>query len=165
MRRVSEFRFIFYQLLRPFSYLKIVHEDKWIYDWLVPTVFTVLTLVFCYLLVPVDDISGSTGLVAGLVGFIANLPGFFIAALAAVATFNKNDIDELMANPPKIEIIHHGNPLMVEMTRRRFLCVLFSYLTAISIIIVVLGKFSLYIETGYAYKTVIVWLGFCGFLF
>jgi len=165
MRKIRNFRFILYQLLRPFSYLKIVHADKWIYDWLVPAILTAFTMIFCCVFVPVGDIAGSLGLVSSLVDFIGSLPGFFIAALAAVATFNKHDIDELMANPPKIEIIHHGNPLMVEMTRRRFLCVLFSYLTAISILLAVVGKFSLFIEVSSTYKPLIIWLGFFGFLF
>ena len=165
MKRIRELRLIIYQLLRPFSYLKIKHEYKWIYDWLIPLILTSISLVLIYYLIPLSSVLGSSGLINDLAEFISNLPGFFIAALAAVATFNKHDIDQLMANPPKIEILHHGNPLMVEMTRRRFLCVLFSYLTAISIFLVIGAEFGLLIEVPHNYQRPLSWLGIGAFMY
>lgn len=163
--KLKAFRVIFYQLTRPLSYLAIKHDDKWIYDWLVPTIFTIITVFSTYLLIPIKDVLSSTGLISSITDFIANLPGFFIAALAAVATFNKHDIDELMSNPPKIEILHHGHPQMIEMTRRRFLCVLFSYLTAISIFLVIVSRFGLYVSiTGYSF-VFLAWAGISIFFF
>jgi hypothetical protein len=144
--KLKEFRVILYQLTRPMSYLKIKHDDKWIYDWLLPVLLTALCVASTYYLIPLQKVVSQNGLISQLTDFIANLPGFFIAALAAVATFNKHDIDELMANSPKIEILHHGHPQMIEMTRRRFLCVLFSYLTAISILIILVTRFCLSVE-------------------
>lgn len=157
--KAREFNFIFYQLLRPFSYLNIKHEDKWIYDWLLPLFFTIITCTIILLCIPIKNVTNSDGLISELTSFVSNLPGFFIAALAAVATFNKNDIDELMSNPPKIEILHHGNPMMIEMTRRRFLCVLFSYLTAISIFIVLFTRISLSITFSTEVDSIASWLG------
>jgi hypothetical protein len=53
-----------------------------------------------------------------LLGFIQNLPGFFIAALAAVATFGRADLDALMpGKPPRVSILYHGRPTEVELTR------------------------------------------------
>lgn len=165
MRKFKEFHLIVYQLMRPFSYLRIKHRDKWIYDWFVPLAFTVVTLVIVYLYVPLSAIGGGSGLISSLIDFISNLPGFFIAALAAVATFNKHDIDELMANPPKIEILHHGNPLMVDMTRRRFLCVLFAYLTAVSIFLVIFGRIGLVITVSQEYYLILSWSAITIFLY
>jgi hypothetical protein len=155
----KEYSFIFYQLFRPFSYLRIKHEDKWIYDWLIPLLLSGVTLVVVYVFIPLPNVIGTSGLINELTDFVSILPGFFIAALAAVATFNKNDIDQLMANPPTIEIMHHGNPLMIEMTRRRFLCVLFSYLTAISIFLVIFTKIGLLIVVPASYQAVLSWIG------
>lgn len=163
--RLNQFKPIIYQLSRPFSYLKIKHEDKWIYDWFTPVLLTALTSLLAYFFIPLNDLVSSDGLVSELTSFVANLPGFFIAALAAVATFNKNDIDDLMANPPKIEILHHGSTLMVEMTRRRFLCVLFSYLTAISIFLVIGAKIGLALTVPPEYFTFLSCLGFVVFTF
>lgn len=163
--RFNQFKLIIYQLGRPFSYLKIKHDDKWIYDWLMPSIFTSLTSLLAFFFIPLGDLVSQDGLISQLTGFVANLPGFFIAALAAVATFNKNDIDELMANSPRIEILHHGNFLMVEMTRRRFLCVLFSYLTAISIFLVIGAKIGLSLTVPVEYYTFLSCAGFVVFTF
>lgn len=165
MNLISQFKLISYQLLRPLSYLRIQHEDKWIYDWLLPLLCTTVTGAVVYGFVPIEKVVGAGGLVSELTSFIANLPGFFIAALAAVATFNKHDIDQLMANPPKIEIMHHGSSLMIEMTRRRFLCVLFSYLTAVSIFLVLASRIFLSMEIPHEYFLIASWVGFMSFLF
>lgn len=153
------FSFIAYQLTRPLSYLRIQHDDKWIYDWLIPALLTAGTLWLAVEFIPIASMVSSSGLISDITSFIANLPGFFIAALAAVATFNKNDIDQLMDNPPKISVMHYGKPLMVDMTRRRFLCVLFSYLTAISILIVLLAKICLALNIESEYKLYYNWAG------
>jgi hypothetical protein len=165
MINLTQFKLIAYQFTRPFSYLKIQHEDKWIYDWVAPLIFTILTLVISYFFIPLEGIIGDGGLISELTSFVANLPGFFIAALAAVATFNKHDIDQLMTNPPKIEIMHHGSSLMVDMTRRRFLCVLFSYLTAISIFLVIGAKIGLALTIPSEYYLVASWFGITLFIF
>ncbi|MBY7973841.1 hypothetical protein KW462_08080 [Vibrio fluvialis] len=160
----KSFDLIIYQLTRPLSYLRIKHDDKWIYDWLVPVIATALTLTFIYFFIPLNNVVVKGGLIDEINSFVANLPGFFIAALAAVATFNKDDIDNLMASePPKIEILHHGNPLMIKMTRRRFLCVLFSYLTAVSIFLVLLTKIGLAVELPTKYVVVASWVGSAAF--
>lgn len=165
MNRWNQFKFIFYQLSRPLSYLRIKHEDKWIYDWLAPLIFTCITLLIVYYFIPIENMGGKNGLISDLTNFVSNLPGFFIAALAAVATFNKNDIDNLMANPPKIGILYQGGFLMVEMTRRRFLCVLFSYLTAISIFLVIGARIGLAISVPQEYYLIMSWSGILLFIF
>lgn len=164
INRAKEFGLIFYQLTRPLSYLRIKHEDKWIYDWLIPVLITAATVYVSFNFIEPKDLLGPNGLISSIVGFVANLPGFFIAALAAVATFNKDDIDQTMDNPPKIEIMYQGNCQMVDMTRRRFLCVLFSYLTAISIFIVLFTKISLSIDLGQEHKY-LSWIGITVFFF
>ncbi|MCV6588313.1 MAG: hypothetical protein OIF57_04675 [Marinobacterium sp.] len=155
---------ITYQLTRPLSYLLIKHDDKWLYDWLIPLLLTAGTLWLSVEFIPMHALINKGGLISDITGFVANLPGFFIAALAAVATFNKNDIDQLMDNPPKISVMHHGKSLMVDMTRRRFLCVLFAYLTATSIMIVLLTKLFLAVELTTEYKVYFNWAG-VGFYF
>lgn len=165
MAWIASFRLIIYQLLRPFSYLRIKHEDKKVYDWVLPIILTACTLLVFKYLVPIASVVATDGIINDITSFVANLPGFFIAALAAVATFNKNDIDQLMSNPPKLEIMHHGNALMIEMTRRRFLCVLFSYLTAISIFLVLFTKIALKFQIAPDYQVIAAWLGTAFYFF
>jgi len=156
--RLKEFKLIFYQLTRPVSYLRIQHEDKWIYDWLIPIFLTCISWVILGQFSSIDHVTGSDGLLARITGFIENLPGFFIAALAAVATFNRHDIDRVMKNPPKVKIMYQGNAGFVDMTRRRFLCVLFSYLTAASIFLVIGYYISSAIAEGTYIDPEIRWL-------
>ncbi|WP_221898658.1 hypothetical protein [Bathymodiolus japonicus methanotrophic gill symbiont] len=85
----------------------------------------------------------NSGIITKILGFVQVLPGFYIAALAAIATFNKTDIDKTMPAPaPKIDILVQGKSVAIELTRRRFLCSMFAFLTAESLIIIVLAIFA-----------------------
>lgn len=151
LSRLKEFKLIAYQLTRPVSYLRIQHDDKWIYDWLIPGTLTTVSVIALFSLTSIGYVTGDGGLLSQLTGFLENLPGFFIAALAAVATFNRHDIDEVMNNPPRVRIMYQGNLGFVEMTRRRFLCVLFSYLTAVTIFLIV----AYYIASAIGKETIL----------
>ncbi len=137
---------MFRHLLRPFSYLFIEHRLKWKVDWLYPMVLAILSAGTIVILkhwgqVPIYE---SSGLIEKILGFVQVLPGFYIAALAAIATFNKLDIDKTMPAPaPKIDVIVNGTSVPIELTRRRFLCSMFAFLTAESFILIVLAIFAL----------------------
>lgn len=163
--RISEFKLIAYQLTRPVSYLRIEHEDKWIYDWLVPGVITVGTASLLFWLTTIQFLTDGNGLLAQITGFLENLPGFFIAALAAVATFNRHDIDEVMSNPPRVRIMYQGRLGFVEMTRRRFLCVLFSYLTATTIFLIIAYYLAAAIGKGASVPVAAQWAFAIAYLF
>ncbi|MCD4500238.1 hypothetical protein [Chromobacterium vaccinii] len=132
-------------LLRPLSYLSIEHKQKWIVDWLYPFIFSVISTAIIFILKKYGVISlyADGGMIAKILGFVQGLPGFYIAALAAIATFNKTDIDKTMPAPaPKIDIVVQGRNVVIELTRRRFLCSMFAFLTAESLIIIVLAIFA-----------------------
>ncbi|WP_102292026.1 hypothetical protein BCU92_00340 [Vibrio cyclitrophicus] len=152
---------ILYQFSRPFAYLRIDHPDKAIYNWWIPLALSAVTVALSVLFIPLNSILGSGGLIDSITNFIANLPGFFIAALAAIATFNRPDIDELMGDhPPKMNVMFQGQPQNIELTRRRFLCILFAYLTAISILLVLVTKIALYVEINSSQAYLITgWVG------
>lgn len=123
-------------LLRPFSYLTIRHETglpQWI-NWWVPAAFAGAVVSTAWLLQASVDVTSSNGLIAKLLAFVQNLPGFYIAALAAIATFANPDMLKLMPGvPPTIRVMYHGQLTTVELTRRRFLTSMFAFLTASSI--------------------------------
>lgn len=132
-------RYIMYQLLRPVSYVLIKHEDKHIYDWSIPLLLSIVTLaVFSFI---GGGWSVGFSMIAGFSEFVQNLPGFFIAALAAIATFNRVDIDKTMdgKHPPSLDTWVGNQVVNQPLTRRRFLCLLFSYLTVESFLIAILG--------------------------
>ncbi|HEJ9057182.1 TPA: hypothetical protein SML50_001443 [Serratia fonticola] len=161
---------IFSQLLRPFGYLAIRGVScKAFFDWIIPLVLTILSLSFFYFIgYPFSNLYNDGGLIKVLAGFVSNLPGFYIAALAATATFGRKQIDyPLISDNGTAYIFIKGvkeNGMAYkskeDMTRRLFLCMLFSFLTALSILIVVFNAFfmplfeefkSIYFTIGYSF--------------
>lgn len=129
-------------LLRPFAYLLIKHDSKWKVDWLLPIIFTSVSMGIIYYLRRHGTVAvySEIGIISKCLSFVQTLPGFYIAALAAIATFNRPDIDRTMPEPaPNMKIRVRGAYQSIELTRRRFLCVLFAFLTAESLLLIVLG--------------------------
>lgn len=102
-------------------------------NWWMPVIASALLIgIACLFDKPIDVLS-SSGAISKILGFIQNLPGFYLAALAAVATFNNPDMDKLMSGiPPTAKILHNGALTTVQLTRRRMLCIMFAYLTTLS---------------------------------
>ncbi|KQN68078.1 hypothetical protein ASE99_01570 [Serratia sp. Leaf51] len=152
---------LLFHLVRPFGYLNIKGiNGKKAYDWYIPFVLMLLSIGYFYLLkIPFTDLSKENGFIRAVVSFITNLPGFYIAALAAIATFNREQIDYPLIGEngaPFIEIVvtkENGRTVnsQEELTRRLFLCMLFSFLTALSIIIVMLNAFISPVLAAYPY--------------
>jgi len=104
------------------------------YVWRVPGTAALLAALMYILLPARPGMIDPNGLIAGVLQVMALLPGFFIAALAAVATFAREEMDEPMPSPtPKVAIFREGKSFDVELTRRLFLTYLFSYLAIVSL--------------------------------
>ena len=127
-----------YELLRWWAYRNIKHDKMRIYVWIIPCIIAAIFTI-TFLLLPVrPDISGKDGLLLSIVQILALLPGFFIASLAAVATFQRSEMDVQMPDPaPTLELEIHGEKQDVPLTRRMFLSYLFSYLAITSLALVV----------------------------
>jgi hypothetical protein len=138
---------LIYQLFRPVTgYLSIQHPTKPIVDWVVPGVLSLVATVVVVLVRGKINFYGAGGVVSLLLGYIQNLPGFYIAALAAIATFPRVEIDQILAGNPAPKIVNvdsQGNESVIELTRRRFLCLMFAFLTAECIILTVLSALGL----------------------
>ncbi|EOC0041980.1 hypothetical protein ACI0X2_004058, partial [Cronobacter turicensis] len=117
------------------------------YDWIAPFFLTLFSLGYFYLFnISEKTIIEDGGVIKTIASFISNLPGFYIAALAAIATFNREQIDHPLINDkgsPSIDVrVTKENGHVVNttepLTRRLFLCMLFAYLTALSIFIIIM---------------------------
>lgn len=126
-----------------FSFLRVKH-DKLIYcQWIMPIIVSCLiTGVFQYL--PVEPkIFGEVSLVSGINSLLGIMIGFYIASIAAIASFNRDSLDDIMAGtPPTLTIIIEGQSKIESLTRRRFFCIIFGYCAVISILIYMLGLLS-----------------------
>lgn len=138
-------------LFRPFAYLSIQHSDPiyiWV-NWVVPAFFALVTgacwlipaaLDYLNFLTPqTADIWSSSGLISKIQSFVQNLPGFYTAALAAVATFGGENMLRVMpGNAPRMKFLVEGKMTdELELNRRLFLSSMFAYLTALSFLLTV----------------------------
>jgi hypothetical protein len=132
---------IFYQLSRPISYLFLSHSAGKVYNWKIPSFLTLATVALLFFFVGINNVLNKSGLIVELSSFISNLPGFLIAALAAIATFNRPIIDQEMINAPTINVkVGESGIDDMKLTRRDFLLRLFSYLTVLSIFLIIYQK-------------------------
>ena len=130
------------QIIRPLAYLRIKHVSKvpLFVNWIVPAVLSAALLIASLFLPSGIAVFGDSGAVSRTLGFLQSLPGFYIAALAAVATFGNPDMLKLMpGTPPTMSVLYNDRPTIVQLTRRRFLSSMFAYLTALSIILTVVA--------------------------
>lgn len=130
---MGKFYDIFYAFLSPWRYLCIRDSTrtKWIIDLGIPAVIGILSAA---VLKSMNiQLLGPTGILSSINGVIQILPGFFIAAIAAVTTFPNEKCDEEMPGPVcvKVKIFYKKNS--IHLTRRRFLCMMFSFLSAQSL--------------------------------
>lgn len=127
-------------LYRPLIYLQIKTEDNYKIklDYYFPVIISVILssiLFWLYTNQSINVFAADNKLISSISGFIQILPGFFIAALAAIASFPSTSMDDpIPGNAPYLENSNLTNNGKDELSRRRYLCYLFSYLTYISII-------------------------------
>ncbi|MGY6089400.1 hypothetical protein [Avibacterium paragallinarum] len=127
--------FVLQKLCAPLRYLKITHREKTFFDYVLPAIATALFLAVNQYLLPKPLLFlGEKSIVSVVNGILQMLSGFYIASLAAVATFNRPEIDEQMLNAPTLNNI--------PVTRRLFLTHLFGYLAFISIMLYFIGGFA-----------------------
>lgn len=122
------------RLLTPLSYLRIDRQDKLFDEIVLPLLLLSVTLGVFWLLDWKLVIFGGSGLVAGVGSYLQVVTGFYIASLAAIATFNQKNMDLRMAGEsPTLTVEWMGIKREEKLSRRRFLCFLFGYLSFLSI--------------------------------
>lgn len=133
------------QLFKPFGYLTIKHPAKKVVDLSIPLIMALTVLCILALARNAINVWGDSGLVSMVQGLVQGLPGFYIAALAAVATFGRQTaLDALIPEPtPTIETWYGTGKVEIGLTRRRFLCLMFAHLTALSIALSIFTSFGI----------------------
>lgn len=120
-----------YQLFRPFAYLFVRGPTLNFYRFVGPSACVAFACAL-YACLPIPlDLIGDKSISGYLLPFFSSLPGFFIAALAAVVAFNGGDLDEEIVNL-EARVTANGDTDWVPISLRVFLCYLFAYLTIVS---------------------------------
>lgn len=70
--------------------------------------------------------------------FIQVLPGFYVGALAAIASFQREGMDDKLPTPTPylMEVAENGDK-KIELSRRTYLTLMFAYLASITIILAI----------------------------
>lgn len=126
------------RLLRPINFLKIKINGIWRYKLVYPLFFTIFfylyTIIFNMFSCKPINLFGDNSITSYFLSIIQILTGFYIAALAAVATFGKGNLDENMKNGgATLSSSQNGKTMTRNLSRRHFLSYLFGYLAFISI--------------------------------
>ncbi|MGN6421956.1 MAG: hypothetical protein ACTHLA_01465 [Asticcacaulis sp.] len=131
------------QLLTPCKYLLIKEgksslQSKAMYDYYLPILFSILTVLVTYALGQPAVIHKHPGLAKSLQDLLALLIAFYMAALAAVATFDRPGIDDVLDGEGaslKFWNNDENDYVDVELTYRQFISYLFGYLSFASLIL------------------------------
>ncbi len=131
------------RLLKPLDYLRIKVVEKSRYDYMYPVMIGSGLTVLLFFYPGSVQICGSDSLVSLIVNILQILTGFYIASLAAVATFSKSDMDEPMKGvPPTLVVLEKQAEVTIQLSRRRFLCLMFGYLAFLSFLLYFIGGFA-----------------------
>jgi len=160
--------------LRALNFLRVRHPFALRYSFLYPLALTLLVGGAFFKFSPNVDVYGRDGLISQLSPFLAIFAPFFLAALAAVSTFQgANFLDAPFQMEGEVTLViagERGFPEAIKVTPRHFLSLLFGYCCVVSLTLFLLtiavpllsGGVSDYFAGWAAF---VGWLGFGLFLF
>ena len=133
--------------LTTFSFLRIKGPDVCWYQWVYPTVLAILVfggyLVLRESAITLDEDT----IIRDIVSLMGSLVGFYIASLAAVASFKREILDERLKGRPTVLITVRGDCRKEEvLTRRRFLSIVFGYCASVSMVLYLGGMVLRHVE-------------------
>lgn len=159
--------------LRSLNYLRVSHQYASRYSFVYPIVLASLTAFVLIVFSPSLNIYGANGLLAKLTPFLAVIAPFFLASLAAVATFSGPSFFDKpfdMADPVTLTVVGEMGALeAIEVTPRHFLSLLFGYCCVVSLNLFIFAIFVPQIAGGLAnilgsFAPYVAWLGLLIFL-
>jgi hypothetical protein len=112
-------------LLAPLRYLRIQHAFKVRWDWWFPALGSIGLTAALRFWPAIPSPFVAAGYIAGLQSIFAILGGFFVAALTLLSTAQAPALHQMLTGYPAPRFAGEGMPL----TRQRFLCLLFGYLS------------------------------------
>lgn len=131
------------QLLVPCNYLRIrqgsgLLTSKRVYDYVLPAVLTASTVGICVVISAPLALGRHGILMKSLADLLALLIAFYMAALAAVSTFERKGIDEkLKGSDALLNVLNHdtGKRGDKKLSYRQFISYLFGYLAFLSLVL------------------------------
>lgn len=129
------------RLARPVLFLSTKGPGLTWFKFVLPIILSLATCLYLYAYPKQLCLFGDGSLADGIFSFLQILPGFYIASLAAVSTFQGKMLDAPFDGIPiTLKTRENGTKVTKALTRRHFLSLLFGYLSFLSIML------SLYIQ-------------------
>lgn len=130
------------QLGAPLRYLRIMQGDGWFtskatYDYVFPALLALTATASVWYFSFSLGLYAQEGFIPGIINLLNLLIAFFIAALAAVATFDRPGLDDRLKGEPATmkRRTSKGGDRDHVLTHRQFICYLFGYLSFSSIVL------------------------------
>jgi hypothetical protein len=128
-----------WRLFVPLKYLLIRHPEKIKFDLVFPIVFACLFLLPTFSPEFRQSAITNMDLLGRSSDLLSILTGFFVAALAAVATFGGEEMNETMPGTSPVTLRDPYRSEPETLSRRRFLSFLFGYLAFLSLTLYLAG--------------------------
>jgi len=131
------------KLFTPLSFLRLKNRDLVLFQWVAPSITALLLYFFVFNPFSSNFTFHNGQLFEDINQLVGVLVGFYIAALAAVATFPNNTLDVALKGLPTTLRVKRANKATEEtITRRRYLTIVFGYCAFVSIIVFIFGVFQ-----------------------
>lgn len=121
-----------WKLLSPFIFLRLKFGERKRYGILAIGCGLFCSIIY-YILPNRPSLVGEGGIFIDLQLLVTFLFPFYVASLVAVATFQRSSLDDLPTGG-QVELIRK-NEATVKLTRRNFICFIFSYCAILSLLI------------------------------
>ncbi len=123
------------QLVAPLGYLSIrtAHHEKVVIDWVFPIAAAATVTAIWTIWPSTIPLRGDKGMISSIGGMMQLLVGFYVATLAAIATFPSGALLDQDAHG----MTKAGKPLR----RRQFLASLFGYLAFLGLLLLIFSLF------------------------
>lgn len=122
------------------AFWKLKSPDLPWHQWQFPSIITILVIATLAWIPKKPPVLGSAGLVDSVNALLSVLVGFYIAALAAVASFPNEALDrEMKGACPTLTSKRAGAVVEERLTRRRFLCIVFGFCSFLAMAIYFMG--------------------------
>lgn len=127
------------QLLKPLQYLCVINTRRGLYQLFLPSVIATITII----LVIISDKTAAEALKAIFEkanAILVLMIPFNITALAAIATFQSPNLDSPLSGNPVPSLRRKVRGVYADecLTRRRYLCLMFGYMSLLGIIMFLL---------------------------
>jgi hypothetical protein len=128
-----------------FNYIRIrdgdnLYYSKRVFDFILPAVFAIGSVLVHFFVGAKPIAFGENGILSGFRDLLELLAPFFLASLAAVATFGSDKLSLPLRGNPAVMAVrteYGGQVKDITLSRRQFMCYLFGYLCSISMFVLI----------------------------